>query len=93
MHFYLIDWNSDGFKDITVNKHCGSGGCAYWNRNYSSEKKEFVYNELLSGETGLDMDTANQNIVFHQRSSYSEEKSDTMKNEGSKLVFVKGVYT
>ena len=28
--FQLIDWNFDGYKDISVLYNCGSGGCAYW---------------------------------------------------------------
>lgn len=33
--FGLIDWNFDGYKDITVLDNCGTGGCAYWIWNYS----------------------------------------------------------
>jgi hypothetical protein len=90
--FQLIDWNFDGYKDITVLWNCGSGGCTYWVWNYSTKYKKFVYNTDLSGQGGLEMDSISKYIVFHWRTGYPEEYWDTLKYVKNKLVFVKGLY-
>jgi len=90
--FQLIDWNFDGAKDITVLYNCGSGGCAYWIWNYSPTTNKFIFNKELSEVLGLEIDTADQFIVFHYRDGYSEERWDSMKYVNSKLQFVKGRY-
>jgi len=90
--FQLIDWNFDGFKDITVLYNCGSGGCAYWIWNYSPKTNNFIYNKELSEVLGLEIDTADQFIVFHYRAGYSEERWDSLKYVNNKLQFVKGLY-
>ncbi len=92
IQFRLIDWNFDGFKDITALANCGSGGCSYWIWNYTPGHKSFVYNKELSDVLGLERDTVNQYIVFHYRSGYSEEKWDSLRYNGEKLFFVKGLY-
>lgn len=89
----LIDWNFDGYKDITVNYNCGSGGCAYWIWNYSPTKKKYIYNKELSEVLGLEIDTANQYIVFHYRFGGEWEKWDSMKYKDNKLIFAKGLYS
>ena len=43
----FIDWNFDGYKDITVLSDCGSGGCTYWIWNYDSKEGKFIYNSQL----------------------------------------------
>jgi len=90
--FQLIDWNFDGAKDITVLYNCGSGGCAYWIWNYSSTTNKFHFNKELSEVLGLEIDTADQFIVFHYRTGYSEERWDSFKYVNKKLQFVKGRY-
>lgn len=90
--FQLVDWNFDGAKDITVLYNCGSGGCAYWIWNYSPTTNKFIYNKKLSEVLGLERDTADQFIVFHYRTGYSEERWDSFKYVNNKLQFVKGRY-
>ena len=90
--FQLIDWNFDGYKDISVLYNCGSGGCAYWIWNYSSKENRYIYNKELSEVVGLEIDTTDQYIVFHYRTGYSEENWDSMKYKDHKLLFVKGLY-
>ena len=90
--YKLIDWDFDGYKDITVLSNCGSGGCAYWIWNYSPSKNKFVYNEALSDVLGLEMDSIHKFIIFHSRAGYAQENWDTMKYHNNKLVFVKGLY-
>jgi hypothetical protein len=90
--FKLIDWNFDGYKDITVLFNCGSGGCAYYIWNYSPKQKKFVYNSILSEVLGLKIDSVSQHIIFHYRAGYSEENADTFKCVKDKLVFQKGMY-
>jgi len=90
--FELIDWNFDGAKDITVIYNCGSGGCAYWIWNFSPSTNNFIFNKELSDVLGLEIDTANQFIVFHYRAGYSEERWDSLKYVNNKLQFVKGRY-
>ncbi len=90
--FDLIDWNFDGYKDITAIENNGSGGMTYLIWNYSRLTKKYVYNTLLSGYTGLEIDTISKYIVFHYRAGYREEFWDTSKYVKNELVFVKGLY-
>jgi len=90
--FKLVDWNFDGYKDISVIYNCGSGGCAYWIWNYSPSKNKFVYNKDLSDVLGLEKDSVNKFIVYHWRAGYNDENWDTMKYVNDKLFFVKGLY-
>lgn len=90
--FELIDWNFDGYKDISVLYGCGSGGCNYWIWNYSPKLNKYIYNKELSEVIGLEIDTFHQYIVFHYRAGFSEEKWDTLKYKDDKLSFVKGLY-
>ncbi|MFN5318156.1 MAG: XAC2610-related protein [Bacteroidia bacterium] len=89
--FKLIDWNFDGYKDISVLYNCGSGGCAYWIWNYSPKKNKYVYNMELSEVLGLERDTIGKYIVFHYRVGYSKEKWDSLIYKDNKLLFVKGL--
>jgi len=88
--FSLIDWNFDGYKDISVVYNCGSGGCAYWIWNYSPKLKKFIYNSVLSEVLGLEMDSVSKYIVFHFRDGVHQEYWDTMKYNNNKLALVKG---
>ncbi|WP_298288945.1 hypothetical protein [uncultured Lutibacter sp.] len=88
----LIDWNFDGYKDITVLYNSGSGGCAYWIWNYSQNDGKFYYNDRLSEKLGLEIDPASKYIIFHYRAGWPEERWDTLKYLNNKLKFVKGLY-
>jgi hypothetical protein len=90
--FELIDWNFDGYKDISVLSGCGSGGCTYWIWNYSPKLNKYIYNMELSEVIGLEIDTFNQYIVIHYRAGFSEENWDTLTYKNNKLSFVKGLY-
>ena len=90
--FKLVDWNFDGFKDISVVYNCGTGGCAYWIWNYSDKNKQYYYNAELSEKLGLEIDTKSKFIVFHSRSGWQQENWDSLNYQNSKLVFVKGVF-
>ena len=90
--FELIDWNFDGYKDISVLSGCGSGGCTYWIWNYSPKLNKYIYNKELSEVIGLEIDTFNQYIVIHYRAGFSEENWDTLTYKDNKLSFVKGLY-
>lgn len=91
-YFQLIDWNFDGCKDICARYECGSGGCGYWIWNYSPTTNNFIYNKELSGILGLELDCANQFIIFHYRNGTSEEFWDSLKYVNDKLQFVKGLH-
>lgn len=90
--FELIDWNFDGYKDISVQIESASGGDSYWIWNYSPIAKKYFYNTILSEKTGLEIDTKSKFIVFHYRAGYNEESWDTSKYIKNKLVFVKGLF-
>ncbi len=90
--FQLIDWNFDGYKDISVLNNCGSGGCAYWIWNCSLKESRYIYNKELSEVLGLEIDSFGKYIVFHYREGYSEEYWDSLQYKDSKLLFVKGLY-
>ncbi|MGV8944893.1 MAG: XAC2610-related protein [Lutibacter sp.] len=91
-NFQLIDWNFDGFKDITVLYNCGSGGCAYWIWNYSPKINKYIYNNKLSEVLGLEIDTISKYIVFHYRAGYSEERWDSLQYINNKLKLVKNKF-
>ena len=90
--FQLVDWNFDGYNDISVLDNCGSGGCAYWIWNYSPKTSKYYYNQELSEVLGLEIDNKSKFIVFHYRAGYSEENWDSFQYKNNKLTFVKGVY-
>ena len=91
--FKLIDWNFDGFKDITVLRAGGSAGCSYWIWSFSKESGRYYYNTELSEKMGLEIDTISKHIVFHYRGGWAEEYWDTLKYENNKLSFIKGLYS
>ena len=88
----MIDWNFDGYKDISVLSNCGSGGCSYWIWNYVPKSDKYVYNKRLSEYIGLERDPIKEQIIFHYRAGFQEEFWDYYKYEKSKLVFVHGVF-
>lgn len=90
--FRLIDWNFDGYKDISVLNECGSGGRSYWIWLYNPTKFNYVYNQELSRIWGLEQDTLSRSIIHHFRNGANEEKWDTLKFVNEKLVFVKSLY-
>lgn len=89
--FRLIDWNFDGYKDITVLSNCGSGGCAYWIWNYSDKTKKYYYNKELSEILGLEIDSLAESIVVHYRGGFSIELWDTLKYIDKKLTLINGL--
>ncbi len=90
--FQLIDWNFDGYKDITVRHSCGTGGCSYWIWNYSVENQKYYFNKELSDMLGLEIDSISKYIIFHYRAGWSEEYWDSLQYKNNKLSFVKGLY-
>jgi hypothetical protein len=91
-NFQLIDWNFDGYKDITVLEFAGSAGLSYLIWNYSPKSSKYVYNKTLSDRQGLEIDSISKYIIFHYRAGYPEEKWDTFSYVNNKLHFLKGVY-
>jgi hypothetical protein len=90
--FHLLDWNFDGYKDITVLSNSGTGGSTYFIWNYLPKSSKYIYNKTLSGNIGLEMDSISKYIIFHYRAGYSEEKWDTFNYVNNKLHFLKGVF-
>jgi hypothetical protein len=90
--FKLVDWNFDGFQDITVLYNRGSGGASYWIWNYNVKTGKYDYNQELSEKIGLEIDNQSKYIVFHYRAGYAEENWDTMTYRNNKLNFVKGCF-
>jgi hypothetical protein len=91
-NFQLLDWNFDGYKDISVLSSSGSGGRVYFVWNYVPNSYRYIYNKTLSGYIGLELDSISKYIIFHYRAGYSEEKWDTFSYVNNKLHFHKGVY-
>jgi hypothetical protein len=85
----LIDWNFDGFKDLSVKCSAGSGGQPYDIWMYSKKNKKFVFNKEISGRYLL-IDSINKRIVFYRRDGYEFVFWDTMKFEKDKLIFDRG---
>ena len=89
-NFKLIDWNFDGFNDITVLSNSGSGGKTYFIWNYSTMDNKYHYNQELSDKIGLEIDNLSKSIVFHYRAGFSEECWDTLQYTNNNLKYVKG---
>lgn len=88
--YRLVDWNFDGYKDISIEKECGSGGCTYLIWNYEPYEKIFIYNKELSENFGLERDSINKQIIIHRRGGYSFETWEYFEySTGDKLVFIK----
>ena len=88
----FVDWNFDGYKDITIINSQGSGGTNYSIWCYNANDKKFIYNSDLSDTLGLEIDSISKYIIFHYRAGWQEEYWDTLKYNKSKLVFIKGMY-
>jgi hypothetical protein len=88
----FVDWNFDGYKDITIINSQGSGGTNYSIWCYNPNDKKFIYNSDLSDKLGLEIDSISKYIIFHYRAGWQEEYWDTLKFNNSKLVFIKGMY-
>ena len=87
----LIDWNFDGYKDISILYNSGSGGSSYWIWNYSPKTRKYYFNKELSEVLGLEIDTEEKAIIFHYSEGYSREYWDTLQYKNNKLTFVKGL--
>ena len=86
--FELIDWNFDGYKDISVVYNCGSGGCAYWIWNYIPKSNNYEYNKELSEVLGLEMDLKQKQIIFHHRFGDQDEYWRYYKYINNKLTLI-----
>jgi hypothetical protein len=90
-YIQLIDWNFDGFSDISVVYSSGSGGISYMIYNFNPIKGTFLKDKKLSGK-GLLIDSVNHFIVDHWRTGADSEDWDTFTYKNGKLNFVKGFY-
>ncbi len=88
----IIDWNFDGYKDISVVSECGSAGYSYLIWNYAPTKHKYELNDELSNKIGLELDSVAKKHVFHIRNGFAEENWDTFKYIDNKLEFEKGLY-
>jgi hypothetical protein len=88
--FELIDWNFDGYKDVSIRFLSGSAGVSYEIYNYDKVKNRFILNrELL--DNYLQIDSIHQRVVFTFSSGCDIKNWDTMKYVNNKLVFEKGL--
>ena len=87
----FIDWDFDGYKDISVLSNSGSGGCEYLIWNYSKINGGYSYNKELSEVLGLEIDSISKFIIFHYRAGWQEEHWDSLKYVNSKLTLIKAV--
>jgi hypothetical protein len=90
-YIQLIDWNFDGFRDISIVYSSGSGGISYMIYIFNPIKGTFVKDKKLSGK-GLLIDSVNHFIVDHWRTGADSENWDTCTYENGKLHFIKGLY-
>jgi hypothetical protein len=85
--FSMVDWNFDGYKDITVLANSGSGGRSYFIWNYSPDKHRYTYNQDLSGVLGLSINSEAKQIIFYTREGFAKEGWDSLRYEQNKLTF------
>jgi hypothetical protein len=85
--FSMVDWNFDGYKDITVLSNSGSGGRSYFIWNYSPDKHRYMYNQDLSEVLGLSMNSEAKQIIFYTREGFAKEGWDSLRYEQNRLTF------
>ena len=85
--FSMVDWNFDGYKDITVLANSGSGGQSYFIWNYSPSVLRYMYNQDLSGVLGLSMNSEAKQIIFYTREGFAKEGWDSLCYEQNRLTF------
>ena len=88
--FELVDWNFDGFKDISIRNPSGSAGVTYEVYNYDKVKNRFILNKELL-DNYLQIDSIHQRVIFTFSSGCDIKNRDTMKYVNNKLVFEKGL--
>ena len=88
--FELIDWNFDGFKDVSIRNPSGSAGVTYEVYNYDKVKNRFILNKELL-DNYLQIDSIHQRVIFKFSSGCDIKNRDTMKYVNNKLVFEKGL--
>ena len=88
--FELIDWNFDGYKDVSILNPSGSAGVTYEIYNYDKVKNRFILNKELL-DNYLQIDSIHQRVVFTFSSGCDIKNRDTMKYVNNKLVFEKGL--
>jgi hypothetical protein len=79
--FRLIDWNFDGYKDITVLANNGSGGPCYFIWNYSPTLHRYTYNQDLSELSGLSMNSEAKQIISSYRFGWERASWDSFSYE------------
>ena len=87
--FKLIDWNQDGYKDISVLSFLGPDNTTFLIWTYSSKEKRFVFNKKLSNEYLLE-DSTEKYVIYHYSTGSDFEFWDTCRFDGTKLEFIKG---
>jgi hypothetical protein len=85
--FSMVDWNFDGYKDITVLANSGTGGRCYYIWNYSPDKHRYTYNQDLSGVLGLSINSEAKQIIFYVSEGFAKEGWDSLCYEQNKLTF------
>ena len=83
--FRLIDWNFDGYKDITVLASGGSGGPCYFIWNYSPTLHRYTYNQDLSELSGLSMNSEAKQIISSYRFGWERASWDSFSYEQNTL--------
>lgn len=91
-NFDLIDWNFDGYKDITVLNNSGDRGYSYWIWNYDPKSQKFIYNKTLSEVNCLEQDVKLKLIVIHFQNHWPSETRDFYLYKNDKLFWKKGIY-
>lgn len=90
--YQFIDWNFDGYKDITVLYNCGATGlCAYWVWNYDPKINKFTYNKQISEWLGIEIDSEEKQIINHYREGANHEIWSFLKYNGEKLKLTKRI--
>jgi len=87
----LIDWNNDGYKDITSIWSSGSAGTGYLIWDYSKKDKKFIFDKLLSDKIGLELDSVKHRIVFNVRGGWFTQYIDTLKYKNNKLELINAI--
>ena len=87
----LIDYNFDGYMDISVRREAAHGGWSYWIWKYSKKDNMYYYDNQLSGNMGLELDKRGKNIVFFYKEDWQHESWDTFKFVNDKLTWIKGL--
>lgn len=88
----FLDWNFDGFKDLSIRVNCSATGmCTYWVWNFNPSTNKFILNKDVSGILGWEIDRKNKQLINYYREGANHEFKRVYKYIIGKLKLIKSI--